>query len=106
MPEVAFSGVANGTDLQGTLFQGKKFWLSQKVPQRSRFIEDVKVVQRGRGVLKYVTILTKCRPTEEKYFRWRNTPTLRLWITQGRNHCQERALLLRELTINSVLIIL
>ena len=43
MAEVVFSGVANDTDVQGTLFQGIKFWISLKVPQRLRFLSDVKV---------------------------------------------------------------
>lgn len=43
MAEVVYTGISGHTNLQGTLFQGKKFWLSQKVPQRSRFIADVKV---------------------------------------------------------------
>ena len=43
MAEVVFSGVADDVDLQGSLFQGIKFWLSQRVPQRSRFINDIKV---------------------------------------------------------------
>lgn len=39
-----FSGVASSDiNVQGTLFQGIKFWISQKVPQRSRFLNDVKV---------------------------------------------------------------
>lgn len=43
MAEVVFSGVSDHTSVQGNLFQGVKFWLSQKVPQRSRFINDIKV---------------------------------------------------------------
>ncbi len=45
--EMVFTGVSDNTDLQGTLFQGRKFWLSQKVPQRSRFIADIKVRWHG-----------------------------------------------------------
>ena len=43
MAEVVFSGVNDHSGVQGKLFQGIKFWLSQKVPQRSRFINEVKV---------------------------------------------------------------
>ena len=43
MAEVVFSGVVSDADVQGTLFQGIKFWISHKVPQRSRFLSDVKV---------------------------------------------------------------
>lgn len=42
MAEMVFSGVTNDADVQGTLFQGIKFWISHKVPQRSRFLSDVK----------------------------------------------------------------
>ncbi|KAG8532712.1 uncharacterized protein KY384_002589 [Bacidia gigantensis] len=41
MAQVVYTA-ANGTsDLHGSLFEGIKFWLSQKVPQRSRFIEEI-----------------------------------------------------------------
>ena len=43
MAEVVYSDVSDHTGVQGNLFEGIKFWLSQKVPQRSRFINDVKV---------------------------------------------------------------
>ena len=42
MAHVVYSDVAGVNDLQGDLFQGIKFWLSQRVPQRSRFIADIK----------------------------------------------------------------
>ncbi|KAK4695772.1 hypothetical protein P7C71_g2030, partial [Lecanoromycetidae sp. Uapishka_2] len=41
MAGVVFSGVAENTDLQGKLFQDIKFWLSHKVPQRAKFVNDV-----------------------------------------------------------------
>jgi hypothetical protein len=43
MAEVVFSGATADAGIQGTLFRGIKFWVSQKVPQRARFINDVKV---------------------------------------------------------------
>ena len=46
MADVVFTDLSPNSGLQGTLFQGKKFWLSQKVPQRSRFITDIKVLPR------------------------------------------------------------
>ncbi|KAL8722290.1 MAG: hypothetical protein Q9225_001195 [Loekoesia sp. 1 TL-2023] len=42
MAEVVYTGVTDAAGVQGQLFQGVKFWLSQKVPQRKRFIEEVK----------------------------------------------------------------
>ncbi|KAM0803527.1 hypothetical protein BDR22DRAFT_945213 [Usnea florida] len=42
MAGIVLSGIANDTDLHGILFQGIKFWISHKVPQRSRFLNDVK----------------------------------------------------------------
>lgn len=41
MAKVIYSDVAAINDLQGDLFRGIKFWLSQRVPQRSRFIADI-----------------------------------------------------------------
>ena len=41
--DVVYSSVANGDDVHGTLFNGTKFWLSQKVPSRTRFVEDIRV---------------------------------------------------------------
>ncbi|KAL8971174.1 MAG: hypothetical protein Q9183_001172 [Haloplaca sp. 2 TL-2023] len=42
MAQVVYTGLAGTDGVQGQLFQGKKFWLAQKVPSRSRFIEEVK----------------------------------------------------------------
>ncbi|KAL8736682.1 MAG: hypothetical protein Q9166_000048 [cf. Caloplaca sp. 2 TL-2023] len=42
MAEIVYPAVIDGTGIQGSLFQGAKFWLSQKVPQRKRFVEEVK----------------------------------------------------------------
>jgi hypothetical protein len=39
---VVYEGVANSQGETGTLFQGQKLWFSATVPQRQRFIEDVK----------------------------------------------------------------
>jgi hypothetical protein len=37
-----YEGVADGADVRGTLFEGKKFFLTQRLPQRSRFVDLVK----------------------------------------------------------------
>lgn len=42
MAETVYTGVTDAAGIQGQLFRGKKFWLSQKVPQRKRFMADVK----------------------------------------------------------------
>ena len=42
-PEMVDSAVSDEAGVQGELFQGIKFWLSLRVPQRSRFIDEVKV---------------------------------------------------------------
>ena len=42
MAHIVYSDVAGVNELQGDLFQDTKFWLSQRVPQRSRFIADIK----------------------------------------------------------------
>lgn len=45
MAEIVYTGVTDAQGVTGNLFQGTKFWLSQKVPQRKRFIDQVKVTQ-------------------------------------------------------------
>ncbi|KAI4097887.1 MAG: hypothetical protein LQ344_000159 [Seirophora lacunosa] len=42
MAEIVYTGVTDAQGVTGNLFQGTKFWLSQKVPQRKRFIDQVK----------------------------------------------------------------
>ncbi|KAL8930729.1 MAG: hypothetical protein Q9208_000270 [Pyrenodesmia sp. 3 TL-2023] len=42
MAQIIYTEVTDAGGIEGTLFQGVKFWLSQKVPQRKRFIEEVK----------------------------------------------------------------
>ncbi|KAL9029435.1 MAG: hypothetical protein Q9196_002329, partial [Gyalolechia fulgens] len=42
MADMGFTGMTDGTGIHGHIFQGKRFWLAQKVPQRKRFIEEVK----------------------------------------------------------------
>ncbi|KAF2260688.1 hypothetical protein CC78DRAFT_584593 [Lojkania enalia] len=39
---VVYNDVAEGADLGGQLFQGKKFWVAQKCPLRSHFLELIK----------------------------------------------------------------
>ncbi|KAL8812233.1 MAG: hypothetical protein Q9200_001174 [Gallowayella weberi] len=41
MAKVVYTAVADATGIQGSLFSGTKFWLSQRVPQRRRFVEEV-----------------------------------------------------------------
>lgn len=40
--KIVYTGV-NPNSESGTLFEGKKFWLSHNVPQRNRFKELIKV---------------------------------------------------------------
>ncbi|KAL8873760.1 MAG: hypothetical protein Q9174_000823 [Haloplaca sp. 1 TL-2023] len=42
MAHVVYTGLADEAGARGQMFQGKKFWLAQKVPSRTRFIEEVK----------------------------------------------------------------
>ncbi|KAL8762086.1 MAG: hypothetical protein Q9184_001858 [Pyrenodesmia sp. 2 TL-2023] len=42
MAQIIYTEVTDAEGIKGTLFQDVKFWLSQKVPQRNRFIEEVK----------------------------------------------------------------
>jgi hypothetical protein len=39
MASIVYEGVAGG----GDLFKGQKFFLTQRVPMRQRFIDDIKV---------------------------------------------------------------
>ncbi|KAI4200023.1 MAG: hypothetical protein LQ346_002454 [Caloplaca aetnensis] len=41
MAQTIYTGVTDAEGVEGTLFQGSRFWLSQKVPQRKWFIEEV-----------------------------------------------------------------
>ncbi|KAF2494699.1 hypothetical protein BU16DRAFT_45692 [Lophium mytilinum] len=41
-PQVVYSDVVEGADLQGQLFAGKKFFIAQRCPMRSSFVEQVK----------------------------------------------------------------
>jgi hypothetical protein len=41
-PQVVYSDVAEGADLQGQLFADKKFFIAQRCPMRSSFIQQVK----------------------------------------------------------------
>ena len=41
--QVIFNSTTEEAGVQGSLFQDLKFWLSQRVPQRARFINDIKV---------------------------------------------------------------
>jgi hypothetical protein len=43
MVEVVYTGLADEGKTRGSIFKGIKFWLSRKVPQRSRFIAEVLV---------------------------------------------------------------
>lgn len=61
--EVVYSGTSGCNELQGRLFGGIKFWLAQAVPQRSRFIDDVKA--RVRRTIVHRRSLTIFRPMGE-----------------------------------------
>jgi len=43
MARVVYTGVNDKSGLEGSLFQGQKFWFAQKVPQRHWFMEQVQV---------------------------------------------------------------
>ena len=43
MAQVVYTRASDTDDVRGTLFEGKKFWLAQKIPQRSLFVEQVRV---------------------------------------------------------------
>jgi len=43
MARVVYTGVNGHSEVKGSLFEGQKFWFSQKVPQRKWFIEQVEV---------------------------------------------------------------
>ena len=41
MATIVYNVATNGTGLRGTLFEGMTFWLSQRVPQRARFVAEI-----------------------------------------------------------------
>ena len=43
MAQVTYTGTTEAAGIRGKLFHNIRFWVSQKVPQRSRFIDDIKV---------------------------------------------------------------
>ena len=43
MAHIVYSGAAQPAEGNNGIFAGIKFWISQNVPQRSRFVDDVKV---------------------------------------------------------------
>lgn len=75
MANVVLSGVSEDAGVQGSLFEGIKFWLSQKVPQRSRFVNDVKVnnaLAQSQAKLSQALRLTLNRPMVAQSFQLRN----------------------------------
>ncbi|KAI9796427.1 MAG: hypothetical protein M1835_004092 [Candelina submexicana] len=42
MAQVVYSNTIEGANLDGGLFEGKKFWFSRRVPMRNHYIEQVK----------------------------------------------------------------
>lgn len=66
MAQVVYTGVNGQSELKGSLFEGQKFWFSQKVPQRKWFIEQVEV-STGKLNLRfqegYATLT--CAPAKE-----------------------------------------
>ena len=68
MAGVVFSDIATEeAGLQGTLFKGLKFWVAQRVPQRSRFVADIKVDHKSISKEQCVG-LQSGRPMEERFF--------------------------------------
>ena len=48
MAQIVYTRTENSKSVRtGTLFQGQKFWISQRVPSRKYFIEQVEVSDRG-----------------------------------------------------------
>ena len=45
MATIVYNVPNNGAGLRGTLFEGLTFWLSQRVPQRSRFVAEIEVCE-------------------------------------------------------------
>lgn len=39
---IVYDNVAEGADLHGELFAGKKFWVAQRVPSRNRYLHSIK----------------------------------------------------------------
>lgn len=63
MAQIVYTDVADAAGVQGQLFEGIKFWLSQKVPSRRRFVEEVKV---GETLQYYRTFIDSFRPMVER----------------------------------------
>ena len=51
MATIVYNVPTNGTGLRGTLFEGLTFWLSQRVPQRSRFVAEIEVCESRLNTL-------------------------------------------------------
>ena len=70
MAEVIYSEVSGDNDLPGRLFDGIKFWLAQTVPQRSRFVDNVKA--RNKQSVRTSLLLIASRPMVERSSSWTN----------------------------------
>lgn len=91
MAQVIDTSLADDNEAQSTLFNGSKFWLSRKVPQRSRFIADIKVSNEATfEVHGYIPYWLKDRLMVEKWFQRRSKRTSWSLITQKKKHCRER----------------
>ena len=88
MAEVVYTGITDDARLSGSLFKGIKFWLSQRVPQRSRFIAEVKVWNTALRALG--SPLTLVRPMVGRWCSSTSRRMLWLWITRGRRRSPER----------------
>ena len=62
MATIVWSAATNGSGAKGTLFEGNTFWLSQRVPQRSRFVAEIEVSKKSRE--RIVPLIIFCRLTE------------------------------------------
>ena len=86
--EVVYSEVSGDNDLQGSLFDGVKFWLSQRVPQRSRFITDIKARDTRSSALR--SPLTVCRPMVGRSSSSTSRRMSWSWIMRGKRPFLER----------------
>lgn len=90
MAEIVYTAVTDATSFQGGLFEGAKFWLSQKVPQRKRFIEEVKVSDRQSMHETAEYLADYSRPTVVKSRSWRKKQMSRSWTMLEKRNCRAR----------------
>ena len=74
MAQVVYGDVQGSNSLQGTLFQGQKFWLSAKVPSKLHFIDAINVCSDSTRYMERIAD-SLLRPTAEKLLLRRSMPT-------------------------------